>query len=236
MKLKFLKLERLFIWEQLQIEEAILRTDTDNWCILNSGTPPAIVMGLSAVLDTVVHAKAAEQMPIIRRFSGGGTVVVDEGTFFSTLIIRDTDLPCERTPRHVMEWTGELYRPAFLPYQLQLEAHDYVLDGRKVGGNAQAFVKGGVLHHTSFLWSWKQERMALLKMPPQQPAYRQSRSHELFCAQLSSYFPSMQAVVNRLEEVFQSRFQLEEVRLEQARTLLMRPHRRQLALVGSSCK
>ena len=36
------------ILQQLQLEEALLRADKANWCIINDGTPsPAIVMGIS---------------------------------------------------------------------------------------------------------------------------------------------------------------------------------------------
>ncbi len=199
MQVKFLKLEGVPIWEQLKLEETILRTGTGNWFIVNSGSAPAIVMGLSARMEEVVDTIAVGQLPIIRRFSGGGTVVVDEDTLFCTLIIRDANLPCERTPQAVMEWTRGVYGTAFMPHELQLEAHDYALEGRKVGGNAQCFVKGGVLHHTSFLWSWKPERMALLKMPPKQPAYRQNRPHEAFCVQLAAYFPSRNSFIHSLE-------------------------------------
>ena len=37
------------ILEQLQLEEALFRADQRNWCLLNSGSPPAIVMGISGL-------------------------------------------------------------------------------------------------------------------------------------------------------------------------------------------
>ncbi|NGX54212.1 MAG: hypothetical protein K1000chlam4_00937, partial [Chlamydiae bacterium] len=43
-----LHLSGLPIFEQLQLEEALLRADEGNWCLINSGVPPAIVMGISA--------------------------------------------------------------------------------------------------------------------------------------------------------------------------------------------
>ena len=45
---KFLRLAAMPILQQLQLEEALLRATTDNWFILNEGTPdPTIVMGVS---------------------------------------------------------------------------------------------------------------------------------------------------------------------------------------------
>ena len=39
------------IFQQLQIEEALLRAGSGNWCLINHGTPPAIVMGLSGKIE-----------------------------------------------------------------------------------------------------------------------------------------------------------------------------------------
>ena len=45
---RLLRLTRIPILQQLQLEEALLRADSSNWCIINDGTPaPAIVMGIS---------------------------------------------------------------------------------------------------------------------------------------------------------------------------------------------
>ena len=45
---KLLRYRGLPILKQLQIEEALLRATSDNWCLLNNGSSqPAIVMGIS---------------------------------------------------------------------------------------------------------------------------------------------------------------------------------------------
>lgn len=51
-------------------------------------------------LEELVHraeAKAAG-VPVIRRFSGGGTVAVDQDTIFATLVSDDKTLPEVCTP------------------------------------------------------------------------------------------------------------------------------------------
>ena len=65
---------------------------------------------------------------------------------------------------------------------------DYALGDRKFGGNAQALSRGRWLHHTSFLWSYERERMALLKPPPKAPPYRAGRAHDDFLVPLQSVF------------------------------------------------
>jgi hypothetical protein len=46
--MKVVRLKGMSILEQLHLEERLLRTSSDNWCLINDGTnSPAIVMGLS---------------------------------------------------------------------------------------------------------------------------------------------------------------------------------------------
>lgn len=45
---RLLSLRGFHILRQLRLEEALLRADSGNYCIINDGTPdPAIVMGIS---------------------------------------------------------------------------------------------------------------------------------------------------------------------------------------------
>lgn len=45
---RVLRLRGAPILEQLKLEEALLRANSDNWLILNDGTPgPTVVMGIS---------------------------------------------------------------------------------------------------------------------------------------------------------------------------------------------
>ena len=60
-----------------------------------------------------------------------------------------------------------------------------------MGGNAQSIIKGGWLHHTSFLWDYQQENMEnYLLLPDKRPEYRSSRSHKDFLIPLSRYYGS----------------------------------------------
>jgi len=46
--MKVVRVKGMCILEQLHLEERLLRTSSDNWCLINDGTTsPAIVMGLS---------------------------------------------------------------------------------------------------------------------------------------------------------------------------------------------
>lgn len=49
---------------------------------------------------------------------------------------------------------------------------DYTFGHQKFGGNAQAITKQRWLHHTSLLWDFDPDNMALLKHPQRVPDYR----------------------------------------------------------------
>jgi hypothetical protein len=121
-----------------------------------------------------VKAVLQDNIPVIRRFSGGGTVIVDTDTVFVTLICRrDAVTLPDLYPRPIMEWTEHLYLPAFQTVpKFHLLEHDYVLGDKKFGGNAQSIIKDRFLHHTSFLWDYQDFRMAYLKLPERAPTYR----------------------------------------------------------------
>lgn len=103
---RLLRLAGFPILQQLQLEEALLRATHHNWFVLNDGTPqPAIVLGVSGKPRQLVHlaAAAAHGVALIRRFTGGGTVVVDRDTLFTSLIMQHQSLPgVEPYPRPVM--------------------------------------------------------------------------------------------------------------------------------------
>ncbi|XP_042420794.1 uncharacterized protein LOC122008934 [Zingiber officinale] len=87
--MNLLRMTTVPILEQLYLEERLLRSSTENWCIINHGTSlPTIVMGISGRPSELVELKSVlrYQIPVIRRFSGGGTVIIDNVTLFVSLI------------------------------------------------------------------------------------------------------------------------------------------------------
>lgn len=55
-----------------------------------------------------------DQVPVIRRFTGGGTVIVDKDTVFVTFICNKDDVPgVQPYPRSIMSWSGLLYSQMF---------------------------------------------------------------------------------------------------------------------------
>lgn len=209
------------IFEQLQLEEALLRTDTRNWCLINQNSPPAIVMGISGKQELLIHPD--NQLPVIRRFSGGGTVVVDENTLFVTWICNTSDT-VEGFPDRIFKWTESLYKNLFTNLPFALRENDYVLGDRKFGGNAQYIRKDRWLHHSTLLWSYNKERMNSLLLPQKAPKYREQRPHDDFLCSLDTFYTCRQTFLKSLSELC-NQFEVEHVDLAEALHVLKSPHR-----------
>jgi len=226
-QLNLLVLKDHNIYHQLQLEEALFRTHQENWCLLNDGTTPAIVVGKTSCVHRAITNSRYQQfpLPIIRRFTGGGTVVVDENSIICSFILNTKSSRCPTTMQELIHWIHELLAPAFLPYRLEVSEHDYTIENKKVGGNAQTFSKDRIVHHISFLWSWEQDRMDLLTHPEKQPHYRQQRPHESFCSKLKKYFPSRQQLIQQCIRSFQQQFICVPVSFKQTTHIQQYPHR-----------
>lgn len=231
--LRFLTLTHTPIFEQLQIEEALLRADEGNWCVLNQGTTPAIVMGISGNPELLInHALLnAAPIPVIRRFSGGGTVVVDSETCFVTFICNEKEVGITCCPKTVLQWTESFYRPLFGQLPFSLKENDYVLGNRKFGGNAQYFRKGRWLHHSSLLWDFSQTSMNYLLLPPKTPQYRENRSHADFLCKLHEHGVDREEWARNLEERLSECFTVSDASLKDLLEIKERPHRKATQLV-----
>ena len=229
-----IELQDTFIYDQLILEERLLRIDERNFCLINYGSPPAIVMGISGQPEQLVHLEKAQanNVPLIKRFSGGGTVVVNEETLFVTFIFNKRDLEYS-DPKAIMKWSESLYKPLFPGFHL--EENDYVFGQRKFAGNAQYIRKERWLHHTSFLWDFKNEHMELLKLPEKAPVYRQGRAHSNFLCTLKEHFSSKKAFKEALKESLKESFELIRVEnWEDDRPFRQSTMRIELALAGEA--
>lgn len=223
MSFRFLRLVSHSIHDQLLLEEALLRSDSGNWCLVNEGSPPAIVMGISGKKEELVHSQKAErhELPLIKRFSGGGTVVVDENTLFVTFISQKELHDFPPWPEAIMKWTEEIYCDVFQHPEFALRENDYVLGHRKCGGNAQYIRKDRWLHHTSFLWDYSPDRMQCLLQPKKMPAYREGRTHGEFLCKLAEFFPDRELLIDRFLHAMQKRFPIHSTTLEEAQSFIV---------------
>lgn len=220
MKLHLIELSSAPIYEQLLLEETLLRADDRSFCLINRGSPRAIVMGLSGIPEELIHLDSVhqDQIPVFKRFSGGGTVIVDEETLFITFLFAKKDLSITPYPEPILRWSAELYQTAWNLPGFSLRENDYALGERKCGGNAQYLRKERWLHHTSFLWNYDPKNMKYLTLPKKRPTYRQDRSHEEFLCTLKDH-GSMDLLIEKLKEELVKRFYIESLSKEELRVI-----------------
>lgn len=151
---------------------------------------PAVVLGASGVLhrDVIVEACAADSVPIARRSSGGGTVVVGPGALnFSVILPRDF-APGLDAVDVAQEFVLARSASALDVLGIDVElkgSGDWTVAGRKVAGSAQRRLKGHFLVHATVLYAFPLESISrYTRTPERQPAYRAGRSHSDFVANL----------------------------------------------------
>ncbi len=210
MTLNLIHTKNLNIHDQLILEESLIRTDNGNWCLINEGSLPAIILGISGKPHELINMEHLNLHPIpcIRRFSGGGTVIVDENTLFITFIFQKEEHPFPAYPEPIMRWSESLYKEVFATPFFALRENDYVLNQYKCGGNAQYIKKNCWLLHTSFLWDFKDAHMLYLSHPKKTPTYRHNRSHTDFLCRLKDHFPCKETLINTLKALLASRYTL----------------------------
>jgi lipoate-protein ligase A len=218
------------IFEQLRIEEALLRSTDLNICVINQGSPRAIVMGISGMPEKLIEMDLVKeaQIPVIQRFSGGGTVIVDEDTLFMTFILNKDKLPISPFPEPILRWSAYFYTKAWNIPQFHLIENDYAIGRKKCGGNAQYIQKERWLHHTSFLWDYKPENMTFLQLPEKRPKYRENRVHSDFLCKLKDFETSREDLIDQFKAELERQFSVQPIQLDQ---LTFQPHRQALQLL-----
>jgi lipoate---protein ligase len=228
-----LECDNLPIYQQLQVEEALLRVSEENWCVLNSGSPLSIVMGISGRMNELLHTDkvTANKVPVIQRFSGGGTVVVDQNTLFASFIINQHAVDVRSVPDQVHCWAKGFYQHIFTEGSFQLRENDYVFGEKKFGGNAQYLRKDRWLHHTTFLWDFDAKNMGYLKIPGKAPKYRNGRDHGDFLCQLNSLLSSKEVFFERVFSQLSACFVVKRVSFREITPILNVAHRKATKIV-----
>jgi lipoate-protein ligase A len=149
-----------------------------------------VVLGRSSRAEAEVDCDACRALgiPILRRPSGGGAVLVGPGCLMYALVLSYRLRPALRAV--AVAHRTVLGRMAAALARLVPELHcegtsDLVLGERKVSGNSLRANRGHMLYHGTLLYGFPLELVArCLPMPPRQPAYRAGRSHLDFLANL----------------------------------------------------
>jgi lipoate-protein ligase A len=154
---------------------------------------PAVVLGAGGRIADDVDAAACERdgVPLARRSSGGGTVLLGSGCLLYSLVLR-YDRAAELCDiRKSYHWILARVIEA-LPGVAVTGASDLTIAGRKVGGSAQQRKREYLLHHGTLLYGFDVALVSrYLREPPRQPDYRGRRSHTDFVTNLGIDGPTL---------------------------------------------
>ena len=158
-----------------------------------------VVVGYANKVASEVNVAACETngIPILRRCSGGGTVVQGPGCLNYAVILRITENVPTRSISAANEYIMERTRRAIAPLtsdlrlqtsdlRVSVRGHtDLALGNLKFSGNAQRRRKNFLLFHGTLLLNFNLPLISeLLNMPSLQPDYRDGRAHEQFIMNL----------------------------------------------------
>jgi lipoate-protein ligase A len=151
-----------------------------------------VVLGHSrkSALDVILPYCHNQNIPILRRSSGGGTVLQGPGCLNYALILKigsRTDLRnVSSSNLYIMERHRNVLEK-LINKLVEIEGiTDLTVNSFKFSGNAQRRKKRFVLFHGTFLVNFDFGLMEkVLRMPSERPIYRQSRPHAQFLTNVS---------------------------------------------------
>jgi lipoate-protein ligase A len=145
-----------------------------------------VVLGPSCRLIDDVHVAACEQdgVPVLRRASGGGTVLQGPGCLSYAFVLPLTlhpDLANIRRTNHLILDRIALALRRWESATAFRGISDLAIDGMKISGNAQRRKRNALLFHGTILHAMQGDLIArYLKHPVRQPDYREGRPHGTF--------------------------------------------------------
>lgn len=194
--MQYLDLTLLTANENLALDEALLDlcAEANGKEILRVWEPREyfVVLGYSSRIRSEVNLSSchAARIPVLRRCSGGGTVLQGPGCLNYSLILRIGDsglfLSITDTNLFLMEKVQAALQP-IIGGGVEIQgSSDLTLGGAKFCGNAQRRKKGSLLFHGVFLFHMDLDLIEnYLPVPLRQPHYRQNRRHKDFLVNLN---------------------------------------------------
>ncbi len=179
----------------LALDEALLeqaeagRSDDDVLRLWES-QQTAVIIGRSTRIDDEADlaACATAAIPVLRRCSGGTSVVIGPGCLMYSVILSYDRYPALKmvdvAHKFILGRTVDAVK-RFLPTARLQGTSDLTLDDRKFSGNSLRCKRDHLLYHGTLLCEFPLELIGrCLKAPPRQPEYRAQRSHDEFVINL----------------------------------------------------
>lgn len=153
----------------------------------------AVVVGSSNQVAANVNQAACQQdhIPILRRCTGGGTVLLGPGCFIYSLFLRITAnqhlVGIEATTQEILHRIRDDFNARKPDLNIELQGiSDLTVQGRKFSGNSQRWLTTTLLHHGTILYDFDLDRIPrYLTSPEREPGYRSQRDHLEFVTNYS---------------------------------------------------
>jgi lipoate-protein ligase A len=181
--------------ENLALDEALLDEAEDHaapWESLRIWEPSSamVVVGRSSCVEGEVRQSACRELgiPVLRRSSGGATIVTGPGCLMYAVVLSLETRPELRAIDFAHRFVLGTIITA-LGYEGLGVVHrgtsDLTLGDRKFSGNSLRVRREHLLYHGTLLYGFPLELITrCLESPPRQPEYRSGRPHEAFVTNL----------------------------------------------------
>lgn len=176
--------------ENVALDEALLSAveEADGEPVLRLWelTSYAVVLGRANKVERNVDIAACRRdgVPVVRRASGGGTVLLGPGALVFSLVLRvepsDHLANVEAATAAVLDRIVAPLRRHVAGLQ-RAGTSDLAAGDVKVSGNAQRWLRTTFLHHGTLLYDLDLARIGrYLTAPEREPTYRRNRPHDEF--------------------------------------------------------
>ena len=181
--------------ENVALDEALVQAAdeaavTDEILRIWEPTSPLVVVGRSSSISAEVNVAVCEAdgVPVLRRCSGGASIVAAPGCLMYALVLSYDCRPdlrlIDRAHRFVLETVAATIGP-HVPGLYHAGTSDLAIGDRKVSGNSMRCCRCHVLYHGTLLYDMQLDLVGrYLRLPPRQPDYRAGRGHAAFVANL----------------------------------------------------
>lgn len=184
-------------YENVALDEALLETAEQNGVgqeILRLWHPqePLVVLGRSSSISAEVNLDYCqqEQIPVIRRCTGGASIVAGQGCLMYAVLLSYQKRPQLRILEQAHQFVMSHIQGAIGSLGISAEFQgtcDLTVNNRKISGNALRCKKDWLIYHGTVLYDMNLELISrCLGAPARQPAYRAGRSHTEFVGQVSA--------------------------------------------------
>jgi len=172
----------------LALDEALLESAEANDThpeVLRFWEPdqPFVVLGRSSPIETEVNLDFCRQnsIPVLRRNSGGATVVSGPGCLMYCLLLSYDTRPELRMLDQAHDFVMNKMAAAVTSLGIECQTKgicDLTVKGQKVSGNSLRCKRRHFIYHGTFLYQLDPELIAnCLRTPVRQPEYRKNREH-----------------------------------------------------------